>query len=208
MKPKYVIYTIIILGVLFTLLACSNGFFKKECEPQYCMTSLGILGINDCIDGEKTGCVLQVQLSSCHTRDGKLTKICRYDNSGLKIGVNPDNLRANEFIILDVNLQKAVLDSGLEIEDYFVCYKTDIKESDEIYVPPVYYASEKFNGLSCSLKLNVNDYHHLVLYGILDKTGKVNLAEVYLFEEEFGTTQEFYENLDKSTAIFSLEVDI
>lgn len=208
MKLKPVISVVVVLVVLLTVLFYFSDFLAEGCEPTYCMTSLGVLGAHYCIDGEKTDCVLELQLSSCNTRDGKLINICRYDDNELRIGVNPDNLRANEIIILDLNLQKAVLDSGLEIEDYFVCDKTDIKEIDEIYVPPIYEEPERFEGLACSHKFNVNDYHHLILYGILDKTGKVNLAEVYLFEQDFGTTQEFYENLDKSTEIFSLEVDI
>lgn len=210
MKIKPILYVVVILVVLLTLLFYFSSILAEECKPEACITYSGMAGVNGCIleTGERTGCVIPIHLDACSTRDGKLMRVCCYENNALTVGVDPDSLELNDLIVFDVNLQRAVSEFKSEIENYVVCVKSDIEELDDIYLPPNYFKTEKYNGLFCSPEFSVNEFHHLSLYGRVDKKGKFNMAEIYLFEQDFETTEEFYFNLDKSAMIFSLEVDV
>jgi len=220
-KKIFLILTALI--VLFLIVGCeeevayeTSSEQQPECKAggrKFCTTDEGYTGFRSCEDGFYSEECFVASLDDCATRKDELSNLCcKADDGDIYACNEKTTFKPGEYIILKVNLQKALEQSGLGINAYKVCAFSQLLPT-ETETPEHYKKHTEFSDdqIGCSSVLDANEFHQITINGIVpDTIGRAKLIEVRIYPEtvDLTTAQLAKENIALSTLVFSFEVGI
>jgi len=215
---------LICLGVYFYLYPSLKSALRREkplveeepgcsgVEMIDCLTSDGEPGFRVCENSHFSKTCYLVNLDECRLKEEKLYNICCLEKEKLVYCDDKEYFKQGDYIIIKVNLQKAIEEAGVDFDPYKVCGFDVLRSENETYVPKKYEIHSEFSGnIGCSRLFRLKNFHHTSTHGLIPfLSGKVKLLEirVYPAEVDVSSPEKAKENIDKSKIIFTYETNI
>lgn len=187
----------------------------SENQRVYCVTRAGIAGFRACENGRFSAQCYIANIDDCNIGPELKSNVCCTTESNVLYECNTlPSFSSGQYIIVKLNIQKAMLDAGLGWESYKICGFSKLIPTDS-QVPEHFKATTAFSDsnakVSCSSLFYTKHFHQASSDGYVpDEKGRVKLVEWRVFPSnvDVSSTEAVYQNYDKSASIFSYEVNV
>ena len=187
---------------------CGNG------QAASCLAADGSTGYRICRDGGYSQC-FAVSLDGCKLDSKQLALVCCREPSGEILPCNgKTNFRPGDYVFVKTNLQKAMEASGINTESYKTCGFSSLSINYPETPGNPEKTTEFYDGAAltgCSGLFYSAQFHQGTTAGFIPNIrGKTKISEWRVYPEttELLTPSDAISNIDSSTAIFSLEVNV
>lgn len=189
------------------LTKCAEG------EKKQCISSEGYQGHNTCDNGFYSQTCYVASLDDCKVTESQLSVLCCKDKAGSIYNCNEKtDFNPGDYVIIKTNLKEALKQSNLNFESYKACSFSKLlttgSDVPDHYEPGTSFSSQE---VGCSKTFSAADFHQAAVAGFIPKqTGKLLLADVRVYPSNIllQTGQDALNNVDASTSVFKLEVNI